>query len=90
MSSILAPVVGMQLLSDEVGDRMTVARQRFTELHRVWQIVLIVAIAVVLVAGIVSYAIIAGLCISKGYDRVAWSGPNGWRVWQYKIVCEKY
>ncbi|MER7957908.1 MULTISPECIES: hypothetical protein [unclassified Streptomyces] len=58
--------------------------------HRIWQIVLIVAIAVVLVAGIVSYALVAYQCVSRGYDRVKWSGPNGWRVWEFKIICEKY
>ncbi|MEU9856092.1 hypothetical protein [Streptomyces sp. NPDC047974] len=58
--------------------------------HRIWQIVLIIAIAVVLVAGIVSYALVALECTRRGYDRVKWSGPNGWRIWEFKIICEKY
>lgn len=53
------------------------------------QIVLIVAIAVVLIAGIVAYSLVAYQCISHGYRRVVSYGPNGWRVWQFRIVCSR-
>jgi hypothetical protein len=53
------------------------------------QIVLIVAIAVVLVAGVVSYAVVASMCVAHGYNNVLASGPNGWKVWEFRIVCSK-
>jgi hypothetical protein len=53
------------------------------------QIVLIVAIAVVLIAGIVAYSLVAYQCIIHGYRRVVSYGPNGWKVWQFRIVCSK-
>ena len=59
------------------------------KLKHLAQIVLIVAVAVVLIAGIVAYALIAYQCISHGYNHVEWYGPNGWKIWQFKIVCSR-
>lgn len=52
-------------------------------------IVLIVAIAVVLVAGIVAYSLVLYQCIKHGYNHVEAYGPNGWRVWEFRIVCSR-
>ena len=51
--------------------------------------VLIVAMALVLISGIVAFSLVAYQCIKHGYNHVAAYGPNGWRVWQMRIVCQK-
>ena len=53
------------------------------------QIVLIVAMALVLISGIVAFSLVAYQCIKHGYNHVAAYGPNGWRLWQMRIVCQK-
>lgn len=51
--------------------------------------VFIVAVAVLLALGMTLAAGIAIYCIQKGYRRVEWFGPNGWKVWQMKVACSK-
>ena len=53
------------------------------------EIVVIVAMALVLIAGIIAYALVALQCVIRGYSHVAWSGPNGWKFWEFKILCTK-
>ncbi len=53
------------------------------------QIAFIVATAVVLIAGIVAYALVAYQCIKHGYSHVVAYGPNGWQFWNFRIVCSK-
>lgn len=72
-------------LVDRLRER---AMQRGTVAHFA-AIVLIVAIAVVLVAGIVAYALILNQCIKHGYSHVEAWGPNSWKVWEFRIVCTK-
>lgn len=90
MSAILASstITTMDVFTGRAQERRDSLVAKLAS-HRVWQIVLIVAVAVVLIAGIVAYAIVATQCINAGYDRVAWHGPNGWKVWEYKIICER-
>ena len=38
---------------------------------------------------IVAFSLVAYQCIKHGYTHVAAYGPNGWRVWQMRIVCQK-
>lgn len=49
-------------------------------------VVLIVAMALVMIAGFVVFGLIAAQCISRGYN-LGWYGPNGWRVWEMRITC---
>lgn len=51
--------------------------------------VFIVAVAILLALGMTLAAGIAIYCIRKGYRRVSWYGPNGWKVWQMKVACSK-
>ena len=51
--------------------------------------VFIVAVSVLLALGMTLAAGIAVYCIHKGYRRVAWYGPNGWKVWQMKVACRR-
>lgn len=50
-------------------------------------VVFIVAVAVLLALSVVMSTAVVLYCIAKGYRRVEWFGPNGWKVWQMKVKC---
>lgn len=52
-------------------------------------VVFIVAVAILLALSITMSLAVVIYCISKGYRSVSWFGPNGWKVWEMKVACQK-
>lgn len=75
--------------SGTLSETTSALRAKAQERDNAVVVVFIVAVAVLLALSVVMSTAVVLYCISKGYRRVEWFGPNGWKVWQMKVACSR-